>query len=113
MPTVVFTHIPPAPLSEWTDWGALKGVGGFKEGSQAFMDLMAANKVARVYMGHIHGLGTLERGGVKYVLTGGGGSPLFPGPVKKKLHHWISVRAEPNELVETVHTADGSSFPLR
>lgn len=112
IPTVVFTHIPPAPLGEWTDWGSLKGAGGFKEGSRAFMDLMSSNKVARVYMGHIHGLGTLERGGVKYVLTGGGGSPLFPGPVKKRLHHWLSVEAGPDGLVETVHAADGSSFLL-
>lgn len=113
VPTVVFTHIPPAPLSEWTDWGRLKGAGGFWEGSTAFMDLMSANKVARVYMGHIHGLGTLERGGVKYVLTGGGGSPLFPGPVKRRLHHWLSVEAGPAGLVETVQAADGSSFLLR
>lgn len=113
VPTVVFTHIPPAPLSEWTDWGRIKGAGGFREGSEAFMGLMAANKVQRVYMGHIHGLGVLERGGVKYVLTGGGGSPLFPGPVKKRLHHWLSVEAGPEGLVETVHAADGSSFLLR
>lgn len=113
VPTVVFTHIPPAPLSEWTDWGALKGAGGFKEGSEAFMRLMSANKVQRVYMGHIHGLGVLERGGVKYVLTGGGGSPLYPGPVKQRLHHWLSVEAGPGGLIETVHAADGSSFPLR
>ena len=112
VPTVVFTHMPPAPLSEWTDWGALKGAGGFKEGSAAFMRLMSANKVQRVYMGHIHGLGVLERGGVKYVLTGGGGSPLYPGPVKKRLHHWLSVEAGPEGLVETVHAADGTSFPL-
>jgi hypothetical protein len=113
VPTVVFTHIPPAPLSEWTDWGRLKGAGGFKEGSEAFMNLMSANKVARVYMGHIHGLGVLERGGVTYVLTGGGGSPLFPGPVKRRLHHWLSVEAGPDGLVETVHAADGSTYPLR
>lgn len=112
MPTVVFTHIPPAPLSEWTDWGRIKGAGGFREGSEAFMGLMSANKVQRVYMGHIHGLGTLERDGVRYVLTGGGGSPLFPGPVKKRLHHWLSVEAGPEGLIETVHAADGSSFPL-
>lgn len=113
IPTVVFTHIPPAPLSEWTDWGSLKGAGGFKEGSEAFMSLMSANKVQRVYMGHIHGLGVLERGGVKYVLTGGGGSPLYPGPVKQRLHHWLSVEAGPNGLIETVHAADGSTFLLR
>lgn len=113
VPTVVFTHIPPAPLSEWTDWGSLKGAGGFKEGGEAFMKLMSENKVARVYMGHIHGLGVLERGGVKYVLTGGGGSPLFPGPVKRRLHHWLSVEAGPDGLVETVHAHDGTSFTLR
>lgn len=113
VPTVVFTHIPPAPLSEWTDWGSIKGAGGFKEGSAEFMRLMSKNKVQRVYMGHIHGLGVLERGGVKYVLTGGGGSPLYPGPVKTRLHHWLSVEAGPNGLVEMVHAADGSSFPLR
>ena len=112
VPTVVFTHIPPAQLSEWTDWGSMKGAGGFKEGSEIFMRLMSANKVARVYMGHIHGLGTLERGGVKYVLSGGGGSPLYPGP-KLRLHHWLSVEAGPQGLVETVHAADGSTFPLR
>ncbi|OGR96348.1 MAG: hypothetical protein A2V88_14510 [Elusimicrobia bacterium RBG_16_66_12] len=113
VPAVVFTHIPPAPLSEWTDWGRLKGAGGFKEGGEEFMRLMSAKKVARVYMGHIHGLGVLERGGVKYVLTGGGGSPLFPGPVKRRLHHWLSVEVLPEGLTETVHADDGSSFPLR
>jgi hypothetical protein len=113
VPTVVFTHIPPAPLSEWTDWPGFKGAGGFAQGSEAFMRLMSENKVARVYMGHIHGLGVLERGGVKYVLTGGGGSPLFPGPVKRRLHHWLSVEAGPDGLVETVHAADGSTYLLR
>ncbi|UPT73883.1 MAG: hypothetical protein M0D55_18890 [Elusimicrobiota bacterium] len=63
-------------------------------------------------MGHIHGLGTLERDGVKYVLTGGGGSPLFPGPVKTKLHHWLSVETGPAGVTETVHASDGRSFPL-
>lgn len=113
VPTVVFTHIPPAPLGEWTDWGRFKGAGGFKPGATEFMRLMSENKVERVYMGHIHGLGTLRRDGVTYVLTGGGGSPLFPGPVKDKVHHWLSVEAGPDGLVETVHTADGRSFPLR
>lgn len=111
-PTVVFTHIPPAELSEWTDWGALKGAGGFKVGSAEFMRLMSAYKVSRVYMGHIHGLGVLERGGVKYVLTGGGGSPLFPGPVKERLHHWLAVEVGPDGIRETVHAEDGTSFPL-
>lgn len=111
VPTVVFTHMPPAPLGHWTDWGALKGAGGFKEGSARFVALMEKYKVKRVYMGHIHALDAHERNGVRYVLTGGGGSPLFPGP-GRKLHHWLSVSVGPEGLVETVHADDGSTFPL-
>jgi hypothetical protein len=111
-PTVVFTHMPPAPLGEWTDFGR-KGAGGFREGSDAFMRLMSERGVSRVYVGHVHAFGVLDRGGVRYVLTGGGGSPLYPGPVKDRFHHFLSVEAGPSGLVETVHRADGSSFVPR
>ena len=40
-PTVVFTHIPPAPLGEWTDFGR-KGAGGFRQGAAEFMRLLSA-----------------------------------------------------------------------
>jgi 3',5'-cyclic AMP phosphodiesterase CpdA len=110
-PAIVFTHMPPAPLTEWTDFGAL-GTGGFKDGAREFMRLMSERKVARVYMGHVHGFGVLERGGVRYVLTGGGGSPLFPGPVKERFHHSLTVDDGPDGIVETVHRADGTSFRL-
>jgi 3',5'-cyclic AMP phosphodiesterase CpdA len=112
-PAVVFTHMPPAPLSEWTDFGT-KGSGGFRVGADKFMALMSERKVARVYMGHVHGFGVLERGGVRYVLTGGGGSPLFPGPVpaNNRFHHYLTVDDGPDGLVETVHRSDGTSFRM-
>ncbi|MFI5345194.1 MAG: metallophosphoesterase family protein [Elusimicrobiota bacterium] len=113
MPTVVFTHMPPAPLGEWTDFAGRKGAGGFKAGAEEFMRLMTERGVSRVYVGHVHGFGVLDRGGVRYVLTGGGGSPLFPGPVKDRFHHSITVDAGPNGLVETVHPLDGAPYPLR
>ncbi|MDE2490135.1 MAG: metallophosphoesterase, partial [Elusimicrobia bacterium] len=112
-PTLVFTHMPPAPLGEWTDFGAFKGSGGFREGAKAFMRLMSERGVSRVYLGHVHAFGVLERGGVRYVLTGGGGSPLYPGPVKARFHHWLEVEAGPSGLAETVRRADGTSSPLR
>ena len=111
-PTVVFTHMPPAPLGEWTDFGR-KGSGGFKEGAAEFMRLMSERKVARVYMGHVHALGVLDRGGVRYVLTGGGGSPLFPGPVRTRLHHALTVDVGADGPVETVHPLDGAPYLLR
>ncbi|HEX4048219.1 MAG TPA: metallophosphoesterase [Elusimicrobiota bacterium] len=112
-PAVVFTHMPPAPLGEWTDFAGRKGSGGFRGGAEEFMSLMSERKVARVYVGHVHAFGALERGGVRYVLTGGGGSPLFPGPVKERFHHYLTVDDGPDGLVETVHRSDGTSFVLR
>ena len=111
---VVFTHIPPAPLGQWTDYGKLKGVGGFWEGSKEFMSLMSERRVERVYMGHVHGLGAAVVGGVRYVLTGGGGSPLFPGAIPRpaRVHHWLEVSVGPDGLHETVHMASGLSFRL-
>jgi 3',5'-cyclic AMP phosphodiesterase CpdA len=110
-PAIVFTHMPPAPLGEWTDFGK-KGAGGFRTGAEAFMELMSERRVARVYMGHVHGSGVLVRGGVTYVLTGGGGSPLFPSAVKDRFHHYLTVDDGPDGLVETVHRSDGTSFRL-
>ena len=61
---------------------------------------------------HVHGLDALDRGGVRYVLSGGGGSPLYPGPVKRRLHHWLEVEVGPDGIVETVHPLRGAPFPL-
>jgi len=112
-PTIVFTHMPPAPLGEWTDYGRLRGAGGFKEGAVEFMRLMSERRVERVYVGHVHGLGVLDRGGVRYVLSGGGGSPLYPGPVKRRLHHLLDVSVGPDGIEETVRPLSGRPFTLR
>lgn len=96
---IVLTHIPPASLP-WT----AKGLGGFKKGAAEFMDIMAKAKVERVYMGHVHGYGEHEERGVRYVLTGGGGSALFPGAkVDRREHHWLTVTAGPGGVTETFH----------
>lgn len=109
---IVFTHIPPAPLGEFTDFGALKGVGGFKRGAARFMSLMSERRVERVYMGHIHGLGVVRRGGVTYVLTGGGGSPLYPVKIRR-LHHALEVEVGPDGIHEIVRPLDAAPFVLR
>ena len=104
---IVFTHMPPLPLRAWT-----RGVGGFKAGSAEFMELMSRHRVSRVYMGHIHGLDTIDRDGVRYVLSGGGGSPLYPGPVKRVLHHALEVEVDASGVREIVHPLEGAPFPL-
>ncbi len=109
---IVFTHMPPDVLSRWTHVAGVSAGGGFKKGSREFADIVSRRGVERVYMGHIHGLGVIEHKGVRYVLTGGGGSPLFPSKVPDRFHHFLTVDVRPEGLRETVHRADGSSFVL-
>ncbi len=109
---IVFAHVPPSGLTEWGDVGRFKHVGSFKEGADDFMRIMAEREVDRVYLGHVHAFGVIERDGVRYVLTGGGGSPLFALNVKDRFHHFIEVESGPDGIRELVHRADGKTFPL-
>jgi hypothetical protein len=51
--------------------------------------------------------------GVTYVLSGGGGSPLYPSTSLARLHHYLEVEAGPEGVRETVRPLNGGSFPLR
>ncbi|MBI4424331.1 MAG: metallophosphoesterase [Elusimicrobia bacterium] len=109
---VVFTHIPPACLRRWTDFGASRGIGGFRPGAEELTEILSRRRVSRVYLGHIHGFGVQDYKGVRYVLTGGGGSPLFPSGCNDKYHHFIVARATPAGIRETVHTLERGSFEI-
>jgi len=109
---VVFTHIPPACLRRWTDFGLSRGIGGFRPGAVELTEVCARRRVDRVYLGHIHAFGVQDFRGVRYVLTGGGGSPLFPSGVEDRFHHFIVAEAGPDGIRETVHGLDGRSFEI-
>lgn len=108
---VIFTHIPPAALS-WTHFAGARGIGGFRQGAEEFVDLVSRRRVERVYMGHIHGFGVQDYRGVRYVLSGGGGSPLFPSSVQDRFYHYIVVCVTPHGLEEIVHSLDGHCFKI-
>ncbi len=110
--TIVFTHMPPAYLGEWTDFPGKKGAGGFVKGADEFGEIVRRRGVQRVYMGHIHAFGALEREGVRYVLTGGGGSALFPSRVRDRFHHFLVLELGPQGVVETIHDSDGRRVKL-
>lgn len=134
---VVFTHVPPAyikPLAPLAEVGELEGwsadekeaaaqkgaVGDFltnyfEDGSAEFEALVSDRGVAAVYMGHIHAFWAADFKGVRYVISGGGGSPLYPLPPgypKKRFAHFLSVSASPSGLVETVYPYKGTPFTL-
>jgi predicted phosphodiesterase len=134
--SVIFTHVPPKFLK--TKWhspkkakdaapeteeefdekrGYLHDVftGYFEENSDAFLRLTQERRVARVYVGHIHAFGTAKKGPTTFVLSGGGGSPLYPlppGEPKRKMAHFLEVRVDGASISDTVHELDGDVYPL-
>lgn len=136
-PKVIFTHVPPdyiksiAPLKEvgaLEEWSADKSAQDeqkgylrdfftnyFKVGSPEFEDIVTNGGVKAVYMGHIHAFWAADHRGVRYIISGGGGSPLYPLPPgypKKKFAHTLSVAVTRAGLVETVVPYKGASFVL-
>lgn len=96
---VVITHVPPSQLERWTYGGK---AGGIKGGSAEFTALMTKHRVDRVYVGHHHGVGEMLYDGVRYVLTGGGGSPLYPGLGYQRMHHYLRVEVTPDGIRDVV-----------
>lgn len=119
---LLFLHIPPIYLhgriiskKPAEPQGVLKPEGYFTQGAERFREIVKKRRVERVYFGHIHAYGTAMVDGVGYVLTAGGGSPLYPLPPgypQLKPAHYIWVEIGPKGLTETVHTMDGETFPV-
>lgn len=109
---VIFTHMPPAFLELWGHSALSHRLGGFSEGADDFASITEGRKVDRVFMGHIHGFGVQDYRGVRYVLTGGGGSPLFPVGAQDRFYHYLTVSVSPTGLKERVHTLEGESFSI-
>ncbi|MBI3288944.1 MAG: hypothetical protein HYZ74_05450 [Elusimicrobia bacterium] len=133
-PKVIFTHVPPAyikevpPLAEVGELAAASDLSAedsgymhdfftayFEDGSSEFEALVENGGVRAVYMGHIHAFWAADHRGVRYVISGGGGSPLYPLPPgypKKRFAHYLRVTASPSGLVETVVPYKGKEFAL-
>lgn len=106
---IVFTHMPPVLLGLWGG-SVAHGWGGFSAGAAEFTRIMADYAVERVYMGHVHAFGVQDLHGVRYVLTGGGGSALFPSGSPDVFHHYLTVSVSAKGVRETVHPLEGDSF---
>ena len=109
---IVFTHMPPVQLGLWGGVGRLHALGGFIGGARDFSEIVAKNAVSRVYMGHVHAFGVQDHLGVRYVLTGGGGSALFPSGASDRFHHFLTVELGPHGIRERVHALDGRVFSI-
>jgi 3',5'-cyclic AMP phosphodiesterase CpdA len=109
---IVFTHMPPVHLGLWGGVGRLHRLGGFVGGAREFSEIASRRGVSRVYMGHVHAFGVQDHDGVRYVLTGGGGSALFPSGNSDRFHHFLTVEITPHAIRERVHALDGKVFHI-
>jgi len=109
---LVFSHFPPACIRGWTSMLRIPIPACFRKGAEAFAKLVSERSVDRVYVGHIHALACTRHRGVQYVLSGGGGSPLYPWPAGERRHHYLLVSVNKLGVSEEVRYLDGTSRSL-
>ena len=67
-------------------------------GNAAFMALAQKHQVAYVFAGHIHAYSQAQRNGTAYVITGGGGAPLYTAGHPGAMYHYVQVRVEGTQV---------------
>jgi hypothetical protein len=78
-------------------------------------ELLAAHKVDLVLAGHDHLYERGQSGSIKYVISGGGGAPLYPiahrAPTARKTepaYHFVELRATSEAMQLVAHRVDGT-----
>ncbi|MBM3267419.1 MAG: metallophosphoesterase [Candidatus Sericytochromatia bacterium] len=89
---IVFAHMPP-PLGIWF-------VHPFRGKYKDFMKTVEAAKVDACLFGHIHIFDKAEKRGIRYVVSGGGGAPLYRLPIFNSreggaFYHYVVGHAAP------------------
>jgi hypothetical protein len=105
-----FVHQPPYAVGAYC---------GSEREQKRFVPLFSRYKVRAVFGGHEHAYQHLERGGVRYFVSGGGGAPLYfrTNPCSdadqrslrmfKPEHHYLRVRVRGDEATLTAITKTG------
>lgn len=71
-------------------------------GNETFMELMVEQGADYVFAGHIHAYARQERDGVVYLITGGGGAPLYRTGHPQAFYHYLRVTVQGEEVTVTV-----------
>lgn len=107
---VVFFHVPPYSIGSH---------GSSTEVQEILVPVFIKYGVRLVINGHDHNYYRTRREGITYIVTGGGGAPLYPTDPKKgaiegdkweKANHFILFEVNGEDLKATVTRADGSTL---
>jgi len=69
-----------------------------QSGNDAFMALMQQHEVDYVFAGHIHAYSQAVQNGTTYVISGGGGAPLYHKDHPSAFYHYIQVTVDGNQV---------------
>jgi predicted phosphodiesterase len=78
---LVFLHAPP--------FDPRPSGSHYMEDGEEFMQIMKENKISNVFSGNIHMYYQTIRDNTRYIITGGGGSPLHTTEEKGGFHHYV------------------------
>jgi tRNA (guanine-N7-)-methyltransferase len=98
-------------------WSSGPHGGSERLNSAHVPELLAAHKVDLVLSGHDHIYVRGSAGGVKYIVSGGGGAPIYPirsdDPTARRAeatYHFVEVNATPDTLRISARRPDGTVF---
>jgi 3',5'-cyclic AMP phosphodiesterase CpdA len=94
----VFMHRPTFDPSEIYSNYIMSG----REVTQELMLLFSRYKVDYVFAGHIHGYAKAERDGVTYIVTAGGGAPLYLPSGFGGFYHYVIISVENGKVSDRV-----------
>jgi len=71
-------------------------------GNDELMNLVSEKGVKLVFAGHIHTYDQAERDGVRYIITGGAGAPLYATDNRPAYYHYVRATVEGEEITTKV-----------
>jgi hypothetical protein len=86
---------------------------------EAIHPLLVKHKFCAAFCGHQHAFYTTVRDGVRYVVTAGGGAPLWdldrslgmPSDLTRKFFHFVGFKVMPKSIQASVYGKDGVEDP--
>ncbi len=99
----VFMHKPTFNPSKFYADYTMSG----RQVTKELLALLTKYKVKYVFAGHLHGYARAERDGVVYVVTGGGGAPLYLPPDFGGFYHYVKITVDGEKITEQVIKIDG------
>jgi hypothetical protein len=94
---MVFFVMHQAPKSSFSDH-TMAGSSLNPEGAKEILELAKIYGVSAIFSGHVHGFFDESVSGVRTIISGGAGSPIFLPEFLGGIYHWLHVSVFPDRF---------------